>query len=622
MDISIDNGFWNNRQRINSETTIYAVWERFKETGRFDAFNFDWKKGDPNTPHLFWESWDSDIAKWVESVAYIVAKKPDHTLEKAVDEVVNLIERHQDKNGYFNIYFTVVEPDQRFKKRSAHELYTAGHLIEAAVAYYRATGKDKLLNLMRKYADHIEKVFKIDHSAAFTTCGHEEIELALVKLYRTTGEKRYLELSKFFIDSRGKYSEVSWELSNARFAQDHLPVREQSTAEGHAVRATYLYCAMADLALEYGDKELFAACRRIFKNIVARRMYITGGIGSSAAGEAFTIDYDLPNLTAYAESCAAIGLAQFTRRMLYIDTDSIYADVAERIFYNGFLSSISLDGKSFFYENPLEIHPELLNRDVSVNEGKPGKQRFAITQRKEVFRCSCCPPNITRLIASIGDFLYTSDQRTLYVHHYISNKTETRLNGMLMEITQQTNYPLNGNIIVTAKGNGVGRIAFRIPYWCENYSFRVNGNLADVTKKKGYAYISLSPQKINTIDIVFDMKVQLIEASPNIQEDSGRVALQRGPVIYCLEAVDNGGLLRDVRIDPAASYELVPDNDFGVPVIRTTGYRRNTEGFETNLYRPVSGELDRVNLKFIPYFGFANRGESEMVVWVLKKSNN
>lgn len=613
-DVDLYDGFWYNRQRIVMETSIYSVWERFKESGRFDALNFNWKEGDQNQPHFFW---DSDIAKWLEAVAYILVLKEDKILETAVDEVVDLIEKHQDECGYFNIYFTVVEPEQRWKRRTDHELYCAGHLIEAAVAYYKATGKDKFLSSMKSYADHIEKVFKIDSSAAFTTCGHEEIELALVKLYHCTGEKRYLELSKFFIDNRGvgaKEEYYSW--ANSRYAQDHLPVRKQSTAEGHAVRAMYLYCGMADLALEYNDKELLAACRRIFENTVYRKMYITGGIGSSATGEAFTIDYDLPNLTAYTESCAAIGLALFAHRMLLHSSDSIYGDTIERILYNGFLSSISLDGKAFFYENPLEIHPELLSSDTSI---ETGKSRLPPTQRKEIFDCSCCPPNITRFIASIGDFLYTNSKTTLFVHQYMSNKTDVLINEIPTKLVQSTNYPLDGNISFTIQGDSVKNLAFRVPYWCENYSFEINKQRANITVEKGYAYINRTSEEIDVIDVHFEIKPQLIEASPTVQENSGRVALQRGPVIYCLEAVDNGGLLRDIRIDNTTEYELMNNDYFGVPIIKTMGYRRKIEGFQYNLYRTLTEEPEKVELKFIPYYGFANRGESEMVVWVLKK---
>ena len=308
--VEIKRGFWERMQMLNRKFTIYSVWERFKETGRFDAFKFDWKEGLPNKPHIYW---DSDVAKWIEGVSYILEKEPDSALEKAVDEIVDLIEKHQDENGYFNIYFTVCHPEKRFQKRTEHELYCAGHLMEAAVAYYNATKKDRFLKAMCRYADHIELVFVKNKSAAFITPGHEEIELALVKLYHCTGEIRYLELAKFFVDQRGLRDENALESNpegipqyydsvNRRNCQSHIPVREQATAEGHCVRACYLYSAMADLAKIYADQGLLNACKKIFENITQKRMYITGGIGSSYVGEAFTIDYDLPNKNAYAET--------------------------------------------------------------------------------------------------------------------------------------------------------------------------------------------------------------------------------------------------------------------------------------------------------------------------------
>ncbi|MDF2686587.1 MAG: glycoside hydrolase family protein, partial [Clostridia bacterium] len=393
-DIELIDGFWAKKQKLINETSIFAVWDRFKETGRFDAFKCDWQEGMPNRPHIFW---DSDIAKWIESVAYILQNSKlqnsklqnnkDDKLEAAVEELIDLIEKNQDSNGYFNIYFTVCEPKARFTRRYDHELYCAGHLIEAAVAYYETTGKDRFLKLMCKYADYIEKVFILDKTAAFFTPGHEEIELALVKLYHVTGDKRYLNMSKHFLDLRGTNKAVEYNNNT----QDDVPVRQISEAVGHSVRAVYLYSAMADVADEFNDNELFDACRRVFQNIAYKRMYITGGIGSSPRGEAFSVDYDLPNMTAYSETCAALGLVLFARRMSRLDPDSIYADVAEKAIYNGFISSISLDGVSFFYENPLEIDPSLHKRPEVIN----GSMRFPPMRRQKVFGCSCCPPNIT-----------------------------------------------------------------------------------------------------------------------------------------------------------------------------------------------------------------------------------
>ncbi|HEY5586575.1 MAG TPA: beta-L-arabinofuranosidase domain-containing protein [Ruminiclostridium sp.] len=611
-DIDIYKGFWHDRQKTNAETSIYSIWERFKETGRFEAFKFEWKEGMPNKPHIFW---DSDFAKWAEAVAYILEKNPNKELEQAVDEIVDLIEKNQEPSGYFNIFFTVAEPGNRWKKRTEHELYCAGHLIEAAVAYQHATGKDKFLKLMCKYADHIENVFVKEKSASFITPGHEEIELALVKLYRCTGEKRYLNLSKFFIDNRGPENtpQEYYPWVNANYSQDNLPARELSVADGHSVRAVYLYSAMADIAYEFDETSLFDACRRLFENIAYKRMYITGGIGSASTGEAFTIDYDLPNLTAYTESCAAIGLALFAKRMLLLDNDSLYSDITERVLYNGFLSSISLDGKAFFYENPLEIDPKLHHRDASI---KIGKSRFPITERLEVFECSCCPPNISRFFASIADHLYTYDDNTLFVHHYMNSTTNVSINDNPVKVSQETQYPSDGKIVITVTGFEDKEIALRIPYWCEKYSLCVNGSPAKFDIKKGYAYVKCDIGKCK-IDLDFEMKPQLIETIPDVQDNAGRVALQRGPIVYCLEGVDNGSNLREIAIDSALEIRMKFDNKIGTHVLSCKGYRKDMD--KRFLYQPVCNNYKEQELRFIPYYAFANRGETEMIVWILKK---
>ena len=598
--VDITDGFWKQKQELNRKATIYSVWERFKETGRFDAFQFNWKEGMPNKPHIFWES---DIAKWIEAVAYILEKEPDPSLENAVEEIIDCIEQHQDENGYFNIYFTVCEPESRFTRRTDHELYCAGHLIEAAVAYYESTGKDRFLKLMCKYADHIEQVFMMEQSANFVTPGHEEIELALVKLYHCTGKEKYLSLSKFFIDQRGANEKDK--INHYNFAspscdQSHLPAVEQETAEGHSVRACYLYSAMADLSKELKDEMLLSACKKLFANISERRMYITGGIGQSSLGEAFTIDYDLPNKTAYSETCAAISLAMFSHRMLNIEANSVYADVIERVLYNGMLSGLSLDGKSFFYENPLEIDPALKDKDASVV--KERRPHYPITQRVEVFNCSCCPPNVNRFLASVGDYIYSKHQETYFIHQFINSEViEDDI-----RIIQTTDYPNSGK--VTLKTNGIQKLAVRIPGWCTDYSIN-----ADFTLKDGYAYLD----NINgDIEICFDMKPTLIQASPFVQENCGRVALQNGPIIYCLEEVDNGKNLRNVYLKESFNPTVTYNSYFGTNTITAEGYRQ----CETNqLYSPWTNKADKVKLKFIPYFAFANRGESEMIVWISVK---
>ena len=333
-NVTLRQGFWKQMEELNSKVTVNAVYDRFYETGRIDAFKFDWKEGEPNQPHFFW---DSDVAKWMEGAAYILSREDRPDLEEKIESLIDLIEKNQCEDGYFNIYFTVVKPEARWSCRDWHELYCAGHLMEAACAYYDVTGRDRFLRLMEKYADYIKKVFVDEHSAAFTTPGHEEIELALYRMYKTTGNAKYFELCRFFLENRGlsenKEADI---LGSPYYAQNHLPIREQKEAFGHSVRAVYLYSGMADLALESGDEALKDACRALFESIVNNKMYVTGGIGSAYRGETFTVPYDLPNASAYAETCASIGLMFFAQRMIALDPENAakYADAIELEMYN------------------------------------------------------------------------------------------------------------------------------------------------------------------------------------------------------------------------------------------------------------------------------------------------
>lgn len=593
---TLTSGFYKEKQDLIRNVTIHSVYDRFKDTGRIDAFNFDWSEGKPHKPHIFW---DSDVAKWMESVAYLLEHKSEPKLQEAVESLIDMIEKNQDDNGYFNIYFTVIEPNARFTRRHDHELYCAGHLIEAAVAYYNATGRDKFLKCMCKYADYIEKRFKILQDTSFTCCGHEEIELALVKLYECTKEKRYLELSKFFIDNRGKTDSPINKSFNLKYDQSHAPVAEQTTAEGHAVRAVYLYSAMADLALKYNDEKLKNICKTIFNDIADKKMYITGGIGSSSNGEAFTIPYDLPNETGYAETCAAIGLALFAKRMLLLDNDRKYSDVIEKIIYNSFISGLSLNGKEFFYENPLKITLKLRSKDTSMSNNT----RYPITRRPEVFNCSCCPPNVTRFVASIADLLYTTDENTIYVHQFMSGVSEFQHKSSNVKITQNNNYPFSGKIQISYNGPD-STIAVRIPAWCDSYKGKT---------QNGYAYLRVKDN--TTISLDFDMPVCFIQANPNVQSNCGRAAITKGPIVYCLEGVDNGENLSDIRFDVNSDFYKEYDSELKVPVLTTTAYKRNVSE-STPLYQKYQDTLTPFTAKLIPYFTFANRGESDMIVWV------
>lgn len=599
--IDITGGFWQEKQTLIRETTIWNVYKRFSDTGRFGAFRMDWKEGMPNRPHYFW---DSDVAKWLESVAYLTKKKREPELEKIVDDIVDDIERGRLENGYFNIYFELFEPENIFKKRGCHELYCAGHLIEAAIAYDEATGKRKFLGLMEDYARLIKKVFMDEQSAAFDSPGHEEIELALVKLYDYTKNRDWLDLALFFINSRGSQAKLPEGDSYHRgtHIQDHLPVREQFTAEGHAVRACYLYCAMADLALRENDEGLRNACDKLFRNITGRKMYITGGIGSTSNCEEFEEDFRLPNDTAYCETCAALALALFARRLEKIDADARYADTVERIIYNGFLSGLSLDGKSFFYENAQEI--DLEKRKIvrgALHENR--NTHFPITQRVEVFGCSCCPPNVTRFISSIGDFVYNYDDETVYVNQYMDSTAD--IDGL--KIVQKTNYPYDGRVALTITG-GNRRMALRIPSWCRMWTLTLNGKVVTAEPVKGYVFVDMADGDETLLDMRLDVKV--VHADPRVAADRGMRAVTYGPFVMCIEGVDNGGSLTDVKL-VGNTGTVGFDESLGLPCVYFPAVRGETDGLYSDTVRST-----RFTAKMIPYFAFANRGECDMRIWV------
>lgn len=599
QNIQIQNGFWKKKQDLIKEVTIGAVYDRFRETHRFSALQCDWKEGEANMPHIFW---DSDIAKWIEGVAYAMNDTDLAEYEKIIDEAIENILKNRDENGYFNSHFLVHRQDQRFKLRSEHELYCAGHLIEAAIAYYQATGKRKFLDAMCQYADYIERVFKIEKSAAFVTPGHPEIELALVRLYHVTGIRRYLSLAQFFVDEHGNNTvdQVLSDWTEMTYNQDDIPLRQRSTAEGHCVRALYLLCAMIDIAAETDDETLLAAAQRMFQNIIEKRMYITGGVGSTYLGEAFTIDYDLPNRTAYAETCASIALAMAAGRFQQTDVRAVYADIVERTIYNGVLSGISMDGVSFFYENPLAVDPYFNHVNMATKE----KARFPQTQREQVFECSCCPPNLIRFIASIADYMYTYDQDVLYVHQYM----ESEMSVDNMQVQQKTEYPCNGEVFlrlcVPQK-----YVAVRIPFWCKKFSID-----HEYEMKNGYAYIPIENQE-EEVRISFEMPVTAYRANARVHADAGKIAVMRGPVVYCAEGIDNGDDVAAIRLNPSAQYQL-QESEWILPVL--VGHAFKTRG-NNRLYYPAQDEWEEIPVKLIPYFAFANRGETEMQVWLTEK---
>ncbi len=587
-NVKLNSGFLYEKELLNKNVTIDAVYKRFYETGRISAFDFGWKEGKENKPHFFW---DSDVAKWMEGAAYILHKGPNKDLEEKIESLIDKIEKHQAEDGYFNIFFTVIEPENRFKYRWAHELYCAGHLFEAAVAYYEVTGKDRFLKLMEKYADYIYKVFLEEKSAEFRAPGHQEIEMALIRMYRVTKNRKYLELSKYFLDIRGTEDDIG---NDAIPSQSHLPIREQKEAVGHSVRACYMYSAMADLAYETKDTELYNACKTIFNNIVNKRMYVTGGVGSTRHGEAFTADYDLENERAYAETCAAISLIFFAHRMFQFENDSVYADIIERILYNGMISGLSLSGDAFFYENPLEI--DLKNYTKYSSEQY--KETFAMQERQKVFWCSCCPPNLNRVLSTLGQYIYGTEEGTIYVNQFAGSVAN--VDGM--EIEQITDFPKTDSVIIKTKN--VKKLCVRIPSWCDNFS--IDG---DYTVENGYAVIKNPKEEIK---VSLPMIPYLVESNIGVHENSGKVAVQMGPFVCAAESVDNIENLHSIFIDKNLKCDAKYSDELKGYLLDVKAFRKISND---KLYSKITENYEDYTLKMIPYASFANRGESNMLVW-------
>ncbi|MGH7493553.1 MAG: glycoside hydrolase family 127 protein [bacterium] len=611
--VQIDGGFWQDRQRVNAYVTIPAIHRHCQDTGRIEAWKLEWRPGVPNKPHVFW---DSDVAKWLEAACYSLITHPRPECAKQVEEVVDLIAKAQQPDGYLNTHFTAVNPHLRWSNlRDEHELYCAGHLIEAGVAHFQVTGGGKLLQVVCRYADYLADVFGNGPGQKRGYCGHPEIELALVKLFHTTQKRRYLDLAKYFVDERGRqphYFDLEavargenpaeyWAQTHA-YTQSHVPVREQSLPVGHAVRGMYLYSAMADLAEAFEDLELLQACRRIFHHLLQRRMYVTGGLGSARANEGYTDDFDLPNATAYAETCAAIGLCLFAHRMLQCEEQGIYADVFERALYNGVLSGVALSGDRFFYENPLESR--------------------GAHHRWPWHHCSCCPPNLARLVASLGQYIYAQKEDTLFIHHYVASVAHTVLGGNAVSIRQRTEYPWRERITLHFE---VGEeteftLALRLPGWCPTPELKINGEMAPVlaAMHNGYVHLRRIWERQSEVELFLPMPIARVQAHPNVHANCGRIALQRGPLLYCLEEVDNGKNLNDLFL-PSTSYlttDFETETCGGLVTIAGMAKRRVLEDFAETLYRSEAPRLEEVPFKALPYFAWDNRNPGEMLVWM------
>ena len=626
--VHIDDLFWNQFRETLIREGISYQWKALndelpEDTAKSHCLaNFRIAAGKEQGSHQGWVFQDSDIYKWLEGVAYSLRFHPDEKLEELAEYAIDTIADAQQPDGYLNTYYTIGGLDKRWTNlRDNHELYCAGHLIEAAVAYFSVTGKRRLLDIALRFVDHIDATFGPEEGKKKGYPGHPVIEMALMRLYALTGDKKHLHLAKYFIDQRGElplyFAEEAGEKPSSLFLRDstlgwkywqvHLPVREQRSAEGHAVRAMYLYCGMADVARETEDETLAKACRHIWDNTIRKKMYVTGGVGSSEYGEAFTFDYDLPNDTNYAETCAAIGLVFFARRMLRLYPLGEYADVMERALYNGVLSGMQLDGKQFFYVNPLEVVPKACALDYNKRHVKPERQKW--------FGCACCPPNIIRLLCSLEDYIYDAWEETLFLHLFIGGTIETQ--GMTLQV--ETNYPWKGRVSIRVLKNqgNLKNIALRIPGWCKSYQLLVKGKPVRKEALDGYIHLPGPWMEGDQIDLTLDMPVRILRANPAVREDAGLVTLQRGPFIYCLEEADNGEGLHRLRLDTTRDIKAIWKEELlgGVMLLEAEGFRETEEGWET-LYEEERVQEERAVLRWIPYYAWANRGLGEMRVWV------
>ena len=592
------------RVEANRAATIPACLKHFEKEHCIDALKLKWKKGDKWYPHIFW---DSDVAKVVEGMARELARKPDAALAKELDRVAKLIVSAQQPDGYLNTHFTLVEPEKRWTNlHDWHELYCAGHLTEAAVAHFEATGERFFLDAMERYADLIARTFGRKRGQKRGYPGHEELELALCSLAKATEKKKWLDLAAYFVDERGRkpnyyVAKEGWQEWRLEYLQAQKPPREQREAVGHAVRWAYLCCGMADVAAATGDAGLLEACRAMWENATGRRMLVTGGIGTDRYNEAFERDFKLGNLTAYAESCAAIGLALFSRRMHEITGEARYFDVIERALYNGIVSGVSLSGDRFFYQNPL-----------ASNADSPYYR-----ERQSWFACSCCPTNFARFLPQVAQLCWALAPGE--VRLCIPAASEIKLENGL-RIVVEGKYPYDGAIRIRfEKGAAAAAAPFalslRIPDWCGTFSVAVNGKRAVAKAKAGWVSLKRAWKPGDEIALDLAMPVRVLRANDNVEADAGRVALQRGPLVYALESVDNGPALHRLSIPAKQDFRLVAAKGLPRGTVAIAGAAFETSRPGDALYSDAAPRTRRRRFVAIPYALWQNRGPAEMQVW-------
>jgi DUF1680 family protein len=623
VNVRLEGEFWRERLDTVLRTTIPTQHKKLGEYGLLDSL----KLPQPPPPLRFPRHangfsvqvfWDSDVGKWIEAASYALSHRRDADIEAKIEAIVDDFEKAQEPDGYLNCWYLDREPENRWTNlRDNHELYNAGHMLEGAIAYFETTGRRRWLDVMERYIALIAKTFGTGPGQKRGYCGHPEIELALIKLYHLTGEKKHLDLAAYFINERGNQPphyydiekaereqrglfEQRYPYPNYEYSQSHKPLREQDKVVGHAVRAMYIYTAMADLAFETGDPALKSALETLWNDVMETKMYVTAGLGPSAHNEGFTHDFDLPNQTAYAETCASVALIFWAQRMLHLDLDGKYADILELALFNGALSGLSRDGEHYFYANPLE------------SDGS--------AERWAWHTCPCCTMNVSRLVASVGGYFVSTAGDGVAFHIYGGISTSATIAGTTVAIREASNYPWSGDIKINIDPETPAAfdVKLRIPGWCNGAKASVNGQSVAITLVDGYLTINQTWRKGDTIALDLPMPAERVYANPAVIMDAGRVALKRGPLVYCLEEADNpGGFVQRLKISQSAELKSSTRADLfgGIVTLSALGVAIDTSDWHS-LYRPERSKEAPATLTALPYYLWANRGKGSMVVWV------
>lgn len=615
--VSFTKGFWAGRQSQNHNVSLQHGYAMLNKAGNLHNLKLaaGWETGTYRGMNFA----DENVYKWLEALGWELGRAPDEELQALADEVISLLAAAQQPDGYLNSYYQVVEPGAKWTDLDfGHELYCAGHLIQAAIAFKRSVGDERLLEIVLRLVAHIETVFGPGKKEE--ACGHPEIEMALVELFRLTGEERYLDVAQFFVDQRGKKKMRGLGANGPEYHQDHVTIREAEGVAGHAVRQMYLANAIADLYMESGEPALLETSQRLWEDMTRGKLYITGGVGARYDGESFGETYELPADQCYCETCASIGNFFWNWRMCLITGESRYADLMERLMYNGILSSPGLNGSSFFYANPLMVRNGRYVR-LSANPDEVHNS----SARPEWHSVSCCPPNVMRLLASLPNYFATRDQGGIQIHHF----SNTTITDGYTRLEMETNYPWEGyvKITITESSDEPWTLSVRLPNWCQSFDLKLNGQNVNSSLQKGYRTIERTWKTDDVVELDLDMNAFLVEADPRVDSVRGCIAIQRGPIVYCLEEQDQEPdvNLLDVKIDPGQELTSHWQGDLlgGVITLEGTGYQRDRAPWQENgLYRPLMSEngnrpLDRiVKLTAIPYYAWGNRGLKSMRVWI------